>query len=336
MTAPHAALSLFAAIHRQHGLVTSRQLAESGHGAADVRRLVRAGRLVAVRRGVYADAEVWQAADPWRARPLLRVRAAGLVLRCDDYVYSHDSAALVLQMGVPRPTDCLVHITRHKVHGDAERAGIKHHRAPYRPQDVVEVDGLRVLEPARTALDMTREHGRAAGLAACDAALRRGVSRADLVQVLERMPCWPHSRTMRWCVERADRGAETYLESLVRDLVIELSIGVPQTQFGLSDGHRTAWCDIRVARHFFEGDGWLKYDDDNPAGQPGREVLAAEKARQDFVTGFKTGVSRVTDADCGAGRAAARVRLMREFTDTCRRFGTDIADLAPYVVSGRA
>jgi hypothetical protein len=336
MAPPHASLTIFAAAHRQHGLVSSRQLADSGHTTSDVRRLVRAGSLVPVRRGVYADGEVWQAADPWRARPLLRVRAAGLVLRCDDFVYSHDSAALVLDMGVPRASDCLVHVTRHKVHGDAERAGIKHHRAPYRPQDVVDVDGLRVLEPARTGLDMTREHGRAAGLAACDAALRRGASRADLEHVLERMRCWPRSRTMRWCVEWADRGAETYLESLVRDLVIELGIGVPQTQFGLSDGRRTVWCDIRVGRHFFEGDGWLKYDDDNPSGLSGREVLAAEKARQDFVTGFKTGISRVTDADCGPGRAAARIRLMREFTDTCRRFGTSIADLTPYVVSGRA
>jgi hypothetical protein len=238
-------LPAFALLRRQHGLITHAQALELVPHRSDVRRLVLAGRLVPVRRGVLADGEVWAAAEPYRERPLLRIRAATLSLQATSYAFSHDSSSIVLEMGAPAPESALVHISRAKVHGDAVRAGIKHHRAPYVRGEVIELAGLRVLDPARTALDMAREHGRAAGLAACDAALRLGVTRAELATVFARMHCWPGSTVMRWCIEHADAGAESYLESLGRELVLELGVGSPHTQFGISDGRREAWCDIR-------------------------------------------------------------------------------------------
>jgi hypothetical protein len=326
-------LPLIALMQRQHGLVTSRQLSSCGFDANDVRRLVVIGRLVRVRRGVYADGEEWDGLDPFRERPLLRVRAAQMVLVVKDYAFSHDSAAIPQAMGAPDPRQSLVHICRPKVHGDAVRGGVKHHLAPYRPEDVAERDGLRMLIRSRTALDMAREHGRAHGLAACDAALRQGATRAELVDQLARMPAWPQSRCMRWCIEHADPLAESYLESLVRDFVLELGIGDPECQFGLSDGHTTAFVDIRVGRHFFEADGLLKYPLGNPSGKDPEVVLLEEKRRHDFLTGFKLGSSRLTYVDLFAGRRAALARAEREYADTCARFGTDIADLTPYRVS---
>ena len=192
-----------------------------------------------------------------------------------------------------------------------------------------------MLDRARTALDMVREHGRAHGLAACDAALRAGVPRSALLDVLATMDCWPHSRCMRWCIEHADHLAETYLESLVRDFVLELGIGRPELQFGLSDGVTTAFADMVVKRHFFEADGLLKYAPDNPSGLAPATVLAEEKQRHDFLTGFKLGGSRLTYVDLFAGRRAALARAAREYADTCARFGTDTDDLAPYRVERR-
>ncbi|GAB3195085.1 hypothetical protein GCM10027062_00960 [Nocardioides hungaricus] len=64
-------------------------------------------------------------------------------------------------------------------------------------------------------------------------------------------------------------------------------------------------------------------------------MLWAEKRRQDFITGFKLGVSRITVTDCRSGAAAARRRLLREYADTCARFSTDISDLAPYRIRRR-
>lgn len=328
-------LPLIALMQRQHGLVTSRQLSLAGLDANDVRRLVRCRRLVRVRRGVYADGEAWDALDAFRGRPVLVVRAAQMVLRSHDHAFSHDSAAIPLGLGAPDPRQSLVHVSRSKVHGDAVRGGVKHHLAPYRSDDVVEVDGLRLLGRSRTALDMAREHGRAHGLAACDAALRQGATRDELVGQLARMHAWPHSRCMRWCIEHADPLAESYLESLARDFVLELGIGRPECQFGLSDARTTAFVDIRVGRHFFEADGLLKYPHGNPSGKDPEVVLAEEKRRHDFLTGFKLGSSRLTFVDLTSGRRAALARVAREYADTCARFGTDVADLAPYRVARR-
>ncbi|WP_242494667.1 hypothetical protein [Nocardioides zhouii] len=266
---------------------------------------------------------------------MLRMRAAALSLTSTPYAFSHDSSAIVLGMGAPDPRTALVHVSRRKVHGDAVRAGVKHHLAPYAAKDTLEVDGLVVLDRACTALDMVREHGRAHGLAACDAALRAGVPRSVLLDVLSIMDCWPHSRCMRWCIEHADHLAETYLESLVRDFVLELGIGRPELQFGLSDGLTTAFADIVVKRHFFEADGLLKYGPDNPSGLDPLVVLAEEKRRHDFLTGFKLGGSRITYVDLFAGRRAALARAAREYADTCARFGTDTDDLTPYRVERR-
>lgn len=317
------------------GLITRSAALAAGMDDRELRRLVRRAELVRVRRGVYADAEQWAATEPFRERPMLRMRAAELVLLSRDYVFSHDSAAIAHGIGAPDPRNALVHVTRTKVHGDADRAGIKHHLAPYLDHQVTVIDGFRVLDLARTALDMAREHGLVAGVACCDAALRRGVTRAQLEAARKRMWCWPESRVMDAALDLTDPGAESWLESEGRCLVVGLDIGRPETQFGLTDGHRTVWCDLRVGRHVFEIDGAGKYEPDQTAGQHPRAVLWKEKERQDFIGGFELGISRITSYDCHQGRAQAERRLHREFLDTCSRFGTDITDLAPFVVRRR-
>jgi hypothetical protein len=140
---------------------------------------------------------------------------------------------------------------------------------------------------------------------------------------------------MRTCIDLADPGSESYLESEGRVVVAALGIGRPETQFGLRAGGRTAWCDFRVGRHVFEVDGRLKYALDNPSGLDPAEVVWREKQRQDFIAGFHLGLSRITHHDCHAGRDAAERRLLREYRQTCDRYGTTIDDLAPYVVRRR-
>jgi hypothetical protein len=246
-------LPVVAQLHAQHGLITTGQLARAGLGPYEIDRLVSTGRLLRLRRGVYVDPDAWADLDPFRQQPRLRMRAASMSLTSTAYAFSHDSSAIVLAMGAPDPR-------------------------------TAQMDGLRVLDRARTALDMVREHGRAHGLAACDAAMRHGVTRGQLTDMLGRMTSWPHSRCMRWCVEHADPLAETYLESLVRDFVLELGIGRPELQFG------------------------LKYADANPSGELPRTVLMAEKQRHDFLTasssaapGSPTPTSSPSDPQPSAG-----------------------------------
>lgn len=314
----------------QHGLITRRRALECGLDDRDIRQLLKRGEWVRLRRGVYAERATWEVLDPFRGLPLLRVRAARLVLQT-PHVLSHDSAALIHGMGVPDATRALVHVTRRKVHGDAVRAGVKHHLAPYLDDQVQLVDGLPVLDVARTALDLAREHGLVAGVAACDQALRRGIRRSELKEVRAAMRCWPGSRTMDEAIKLADQGAESWLESEARVFVTGLGLGRPQTQFGLTDGTRVVFCDFRIGRHMFEIDGRQKYDDELSTKQL-TDVLMREKNRQDFVSGFKLGISRLTAHDVHVTTRATAARVRREYADTCARFGTDITDLAPYIV----
>lgn len=318
----------------EHGLITRRRAMSAGYDDGDLRRLVREGSWVRLRRGVYADAELWAELDPFRGQPLLRVRAAHGELRC-PHVLSHDSSSIAHDTGAPDPRIALVHTTRRKTHGDAVRGGVKHHLAPYLDSEVEHIEGLPVLDLARTSLDMAREHGLIAGVAVADQALRRGATRSQLREARSRMWCWPGSRCMDEVINLADAGSESWLESEGRIFVTELGLGRPRTQLGLTDGLRTVWCDMHVHRHVFEIDGLTKYAGEYDDWRSAKQILREEKERQDFVTGFKLGVTRLTAYDLRAGRRAAEARSRREYHDTCVRFGTDLSDLAPYRVTRR-
>jgi predicted transcriptional regulator of viral defense system len=321
----------------QHGLITFRQAAQLGLLDRDLTRLVRRGSWVRVRHGVYVDAERWAAQDPFRGQPMLRVRAAHLVLQRDHW-FSHESAAVI--HGIPQvdPRSALVHVTRPRVLGGRAKAGIVQHKAVFLPHQATIGEGLPVLDVARTACDLARGSGLTAGLAACDHARRRGTSKAQLRAVREQMRCWRGATTVEAAIDLADPGAENFAESAMRELVHALGIGRPSTQFGLRAEGRTVFCDVRVGRHIFELDGKVKFTPVAEGGVADRdpvEVLWAQKARQDFITGFKLGVSRVTYRDLGVGRQQAVERLRREYADTVARFGTDISDLTPYIVDRR-
>jgi hypothetical protein len=124
----------------QHGLVTRGQAIEAGLTAEAVDRLARTGAWVSVRRGVYADRQLWERLTGPDERQLTRDRAASLRIS-RPHVMSHDSAALELGMDVLRPSAQVTHVTRPGVVGSHLRYGVKHHLAPYRPDQVIEVSG---------------------------------------------------------------------------------------------------------------------------------------------------------------------------------------------------
>jgi hypothetical protein len=319
----------------QHGLVTRGQAIEAGLTAEAVDRLARTGAWVSVRRGVYADRQLWERLTGPDERQLTRDRAASLRIS-RPHVMSHDSAALELGMDVLRPSAQVTHVTRPGVVGSHLRYGVKHHLAPYRPDQVIEVSGRRVLDPARTAADITREHGLSAGVVAFDSALRLGCTDVDLEAACAPMKNWPNVTVVRAARRLADPGAESVGETLTRLLVTELGLGRPETQFGLTDGRRTVWCDLRIGRHVFEFDGRIKYQRRHEGGvaevDP-QDALWAEKQRQDWVCGFKLGMSRIIWGDLwGARRRMALARMAREYADTAARFGESIEDLAPFIV----
>ncbi|WP_309648135.1 type IV toxin-antitoxin system AbiEi family antitoxin domain-containing protein [Nocardioides sp.] len=320
----------------QQGLVTRQQAAAAGLDGPRVDRLVNEGAWTAVRRGVYAETSVVAAAREagWQARQLLADRAASLKM-IRPHVMSHDSAALLLGLATLRPTNALTHVTRPGLVGSHVRHDVKHHLAPYDHSQVTMVDGRPLLDAARTAADVSREQPLAHGVVAFDSALRLGVTREALQAAVDPpMRCWPHVTRVRDALDLAALGADNPGESLARLLVSELGFGRPEVQFGLTDGLRTVWCDLRIGRHVFEFDGRVKYqraEDGGVALASAEDVVWREKQRQDFVCGFKLGMSRIVWGDLwGDRRGQALSRMRREVLDTLARFGSSIDDLGPH------
>lgn len=321
---------LQACADRQAGVVTRRQAKDAGYTERELRTLTGInGRWIVVRRGAYVERTTWNALDPFEGRARMRDVAAHLTMTT-PHLMSHDSAARALGLPLLRVEQDLVHITRYGVGGTRTEHGVKHHMTQLGLLNTREVAGMSVTGPARTALDLAREHGSATGTVACDAVLELGLDIADLEAELVPMWCWPGVTQARAAVAMARPGAETPGETLTRLLLVELDIGEPETQFPVRVGEGVAWTDLRVGCHVFEFDGRVKYRRPEVGGvatKPVEEVVWDERARERLVCAEGLGMSRVVWDDLfGAQRDRTKARLMAEYRQTADRLGTVLPD----------
>lgn len=321
----------------QWGLLTRRQAIQCGMSTAQIDRLVRVGTWVVVRRGVYAKREFIEQLGTERHRRLIADRAVSLLART-PHALSHHSAAYLLDLPVLHARPARTHLTRPGIVGTHLRYDVQHHTAPFRDADRTEIAGLTCLAPARTALDIAREHGFRQGIVAADSAMRLGATRSSLVAVREQMRNWPHATVLDDVIASVSQDSDSPGETLARILVCSLGFGVPEPQFGITADGRTVWCDLRLGRHIVEFDGKVKvlpHLVGGLAAVSAADVVWEEKRRQDFIVGFGLGISRLTWDDMlerNWVRTAARLR--REYLRTCELYGTDITDLAPYRARG--
>ena len=308
---------------RQRGLISASQAA-SLLADDEIRALLGSGTWCRVRRGVYAEGG---ALPTDRFGRQLRHDDAFLVSSGTTHPRSHISAAVALGLEVLLPAEPVAHLTADRPTRWRSQHGVVLHVARYQPTELAQGAGVACLGAGRTALDLARSCPVREGVVACDSALRHGTSPAELAAALERMAGWPGVRRARRALDLADAGSESVGESLARLLVLELGVGKPETQFGLCDGHRRAYADLRVGRHLIEFDGKVKY---TGAYGDGVDVLWEEKQRQDFLLGCGLGMSRLVWSDLFSGRGQALARLEREYRATCQRFGTSIADLEAF------
>lgn len=310
---------------RQGGIITRRQAIAAGYSEGEIRRLTRqSGPWAVVRRGAYAERQLWESLDPYDGQWRLRDRAADLTMTV-PHVMSHDSAARSWRLAFLRPPRPLVHVSCTGVGGTRTEHGVKHHIARHPPGVVTELDGLRVAGLARTVLDLGREHGFATGVTAADSALRAGIGRGELLDHLRVMSCWPRITEARAAVEFADAGADSVGESLARILVAGLGIGSATTQFPVRLGDRVAWCDLRVGCHVFEFDGRIKYsrrDQGGVADASPDQVAWEERRREVAVCARGLGMSRIVWTDLwGPARKHAEERLRAEYARTLALHG---------------
>jgi len=128
----------------QHGRVTSRQLLDAGIDRHTIQRWIRDGRLRPVHKGVYAVGHL---------APSMLADYAGAVLAGGDGArLSHFADAHVLRLlpGNPPRPEVTVPTTAHR-----RRPGIVIHRVrELHPLDTGEHQGIAILSPARTLLDL--------------------------------------------------------------------------------------------------------------------------------------------------------------------------------------
>lgn len=136
----------------------------------------------------YTEKARWIALDEGQ-RLALHDHAAYLALG-NAALLSHDSAGRAWGLAMLRPELPLTHVTRYGVWGCRTDHGVKHHLARL-PVGAVQQDGVPITDLGRTAVDLAREHGVAAGVVACDGALRLGASRGQLGREVQLMTSWP-------------------------------------------------------------------------------------------------------------------------------------------------
>lgn len=254
----------------------TRDLAAAGHSATELARLGRTGELVHLRRGA------WLTAEPGDVVRRHRLLVAATLELTADAVVSHLSAAVLHGLPVPGPLP-RVHLTRPA--GRGKRRGYVHlHVAALDASDVVVRDGVAVTSLARTVVDLGCSLPFADAVVAGDAALRLGLARHELDEVLARAGRRPGVGAARRVAAFAD-GRESVGES--RSRVVLHRIGLPPTTLQLAV-HDTSgrlvgrsdfgWEDRRTLGEF---DGRVKYGRLLGPDQRAEDVLWAEKQRED-------------------------------------------------------
>ena len=164
---------------------------------------------------------------------------------------------------------------------------------------------MPVTSPARTVVDLAREHGVAAAVVAGDHALRKALTtRAELDRTAAECRRWPGIATARSALDLLDGRSESPLESLSRLRLQAHQLPRPDLQADLRDerGRFVARVDFLFeGRVIGEADGLSKYDT--------IAVLHAEKIRHERLENLGYVVVRWMWRDLGCfGAVAERIR----------------------------
>ncbi|WP_375430906.1 hypothetical protein [uncultured Friedmanniella sp.] len=291
-------------------VLLARDLVAQGYRYSDLRQLARRGELQHLRRGAYSrdDAELGEES---RHRQLV----AATMPMLSAAVVSHVSAAVLY--GLPVPPGPLDHVQVTSAGAASGRRGHVHrYAAPLAEGEIAVVAGLPVTSLARTVVDLGRTLPFADAVAAADAALRTGLDRTEVEQVLARAAGRPGVATARRVVAFADARSESAGESHSR--VVLHAIGLPPSslQYEVVDanGRVIARCDFGWEEHRTVGefDGLVKYGRLLKPGQTVGEVVHGEKHREDSVRDLGYAMVRWGSSDLQRERVLGD-RLRRAF-----------------------
>ncbi len=273
---------------------TTSEAAAAGISRRVLSRLVRRSQMIRVQQGVYQQKfsaqgvpERWQMLE---AEHAARSRAA--LLTHPRHALSHQSAALVMGLPVLLHPEAPVHLTALTVQPRSRRVADRMlHHSDSIINEVVEVDGFRLLTPDRTVADCLRTMRPANGVAIVDQAVRSGATTIREVQLMiGAQRRWRGRPRAAAALALVDPRRETWLESYSFVTLHALGIDLPSPQVEVFD--ERAWFVGRVDGMWIsdgvvaEDDGTGKYlmglaDDDGSSGRAAALRVVAEKTRED-------------------------------------------------------
>ncbi|RBY92050.1 hypothetical protein DQ244_06965 [Blastococcus sp. TBT05-19] len=301
---------LRAAAERRLGLFTAVDARRAGYGHPEIRSMCATGRWVRLRRGIYVDASDLARADAEGRRHQLDCLAVLTALDRPTTALSHESAARLWGLPVPRPTTIPLTDPDHTRTGRGYRVT----QAPLAVDEVAVRGPFRLTTPARTLLDLARTRPLDGAVVAMDAALLAGrVTPEQLAEAVSRAARWPGAARAARAVPLADGRAESPLETRGRLRMLGAGLPAPELQVEIRSARRLvgvvdAWFDdAAVAVEF---DGRVKYTDPWRGRDPA-QVLWEEKRREDELRALGIDVVRITDDDLGPHWPEVEVRLRR-------------------------
>jgi hypothetical protein len=148
---------------------------------------------------------------------------------------------------------------------------------------VCEVDGVPTTTVARTVVDLVRSATMRSAVVVGDAAMRQGLGRPALLQMLDEVSGWTDLGRAGSVVDFLDGRAESALESLSRVIFHEYDVPPPEPQYEIVVAGETYRVDFywKEQRTIGEADGKVKYTGVLDPDRSPEQVLWDEKHRED-------------------------------------------------------
>ena len=207
------------ALDQLGGFATRAALLSAGVGRRGLEAAVTDGRLRRVSRGVYTVG---------LADGIAHLTGASVALRA---VVSHDSAATLWGLELAHTPGQCVTVPRNRAR--AAYAGVMVQRADL--EDTVVRGGLRVTTPLRTVLDCAATLDLAHAVVVAGSELRAGLLTVDELRSAAGRTRGRRATAVRRVVALVDELSGSVLESLLRVLLVEARLPLPETQWVLRD-----------------------------------------------------------------------------------------------------
>jgi hypothetical protein len=301
---------LRASADRRLGLFTATDARRAGYQHPEIRSLLRSGRWVRLRHGVYVTATELAEHERQGRRHRLDCLAVLLDLDRRSAALSHTTAARLWGLPVRRAIDPTIRLTDPTAWRRGR--GFLVAAAPLRADEVRTAGPLRLTTVTRTLVDCAREWPLEDAVVAMDAALLADqTTPALLARAVADARRWRGVARAARAIDLVDGRAESPLETRGRLRIVGSGFPAPELQVEIRADDRLlavvdAWFDAAAVA--VEFDGRVKYSDPWRDRSPER-VLWEEKRREDELRSLDIRVVRIADVDLGARWPAVEGRL---------------------------